>query len=63
MQADTIVCPHAVVVHEQDALVTDTAVMCTERFNKLALGAEGIFTLRKLAHSVLKSFKVIFSDC
>ena len=62
MQADTIVGPHAVVVHQQDALVTNTAVMCAERLYELALGAEGIFAFRKLSHGVLKRLKVIFSD-
>ena len=62
VKANAIVCPHAVMVHDKDTHVADTAVMGSQRLHKLAFLAEGVFTFRKLSQSIFKSFKIVACD-
>lgn len=59
VEADTIVGPHAVMVHDKDTHVTNTAVMGSQRLHKLAFLAEGVLTFWKLSQSILESFKIV----
>lgn len=50
MEADTVVGPHAVVIHQEDTLVANGAVMGPQRLEELALLAVDAFRLGEDLH-------------
>ena len=61
VKTNTVVRPHAMVIHHKHAHVANTTVMRAKRLDKLALVTECIFLLRQLSHGVLKCFEVCTS--
>jgi len=49
MQANAVVGPHAVMVHQHHALVAHTAMMCAQRLDKVAFLAENAFIFRHVS--------------
>ena len=62
VEADAVVRPHAVVVHQLHALVAHATVMRSQWFDILAFGANCVLFFWKLTESILEYFNVIVSD-
>jgi len=63
MYTDAVIGPHAVMIHQHNALVADAAVVGAKRLNKLAFEAEdalwfgNVLTVSKLE----KCFRIAYS--
>ena len=62
VKTDTVVCPHTVMVHHNHALITNTAMMCSQRLHKVAFFANQAFLFINRISNLQKGIRILDRD-